>query len=209
MGASESSSCSQYGCTGPKNHDTWCIADSSGVLQEAVVVVTHSSSENFDDASSMPSATTLRSVESCPECRRRLSWTDGTPVHAYASNNGQRCRFDPFAAPPTLQGVLSTHGDQTLIRLVGDLDIAAAPDLVALVNAAAQRPGMRTLVVDLAGVSFMDSTGLGALIQARRLCADRGAELSLQAIGPRVRRVLDITGMSTTFGLSDEDDARC
>ena len=55
----------------------------------------------------------------------------------------------------------------------------------------------------------MDAAGVGALVEARRLCADRHAELRLRAVGPRVRRVLTITGMTHTFDLSDGDGGRC
>jgi anti-sigma B factor antagonist/stage II sporulation protein AA (anti-sigma F factor antagonist) len=98
---------------------------------------------------------------------------------------------------------LAVDGDQTVVSLRGELDIAAVPDLDALVAVAVSRPAMKTLVLDMSGVDFLDSGGIGALINARRLCADHGADLRLEAVHPRTRRVLAIAGMIDLFGITE------
>lgn len=145
----------------------------------------------------------LPSDEACPECGRALSWTDGVPVHAYAPGDQRRCTQDGQAASLRLTADLSTDGDETVIRLAGDLDLAAEPDLLALLRAAVSRPEMQTLILDLSGVGFMDSIGIGIVVQAARLCAEHHAELSVRAVGPRVRRILTIAGMTRTFDTAD------
>lgn len=101
-----------------------------------------------------------------------------------------------------LNAKLEVDGDATLLRMTGALDIAAVPELIALVHRAVERPRMRELVLDLGAVDFIDSTGIGSLVQARNQCRDSGAELRLAEVGPRVFRVLQITGMTQTFGLT-------
>ena len=55
---------------------------------------------------------------------------------------------------------LDTH---VLVRVVGDLDLDSAPALTAELKA---RLGPRPIVVDLSGIDFMDSSGLGVLVGA-------------------------------------------
>lgn len=108
-----------------------------------------------------------------------------------------------------LRADLSVDGDQTVVRLVGELDIATAPVLQDLVDTAASRAELRTLVLDLGGVDFMAAAGMNALVHAHRLCGERDASVRLRAVGPQVRRVLAITGMSARYGLCDADGGRC
>ena len=54
-------------------------------------------------------------------------------------------------------------------------------------------PGVKHLVVDLGGVSFMDSSGLRALIGVFKLVAERGGGMNLAHPQPNVKMVLEIT----------------
>ncbi|HNI36247.1 MAG TPA: STAS domain-containing protein [Microthrixaceae bacterium] len=79
-------------------------------------------------------------------------------------------------------------------RLVveGDLDIAVMDALTELIDAA---PQGSTVEVDLRAVSFMDSTGLRALLQGRAT----GREMVLVNPRPEVRRVLEIAEVVDLF----------
>jgi anti-sigma B factor antagonist len=104
---------------------------------------------------------------------------------------------------------MDADGDQTVIRLAGDFDIEAAPDLILLATRAVTRPEMRSLIIDMSGVGFMDSTGIAALVRAHHLCDSHGAEIHLRGVSVRVYKVLDITGLTDWFGLPDGDSGRC
>lgn len=80
-----------------------------------------------------------------------------------------------------------------IVALHGELDVASAGGLVdALVEVAGS-----TLVVDLSDLAFMDSTGIGALVVARkRVLADGQGQLVLSRPGGIVRRALEIVGLS-------------
>ncbi len=80
-----------------------------------------------------------------------------------------------------------------VVALHGELDIASADGLAeALVEVAGS-----TLVVDLSDLTFIDSTGIGALVLARnRILAHGQGELVLSRPGGIVRRVLEIVGLS-------------
>jgi anti-sigma B factor antagonist len=57
------------------------------------------------------------------------------------------------------------------------------------------------IVVDCAGVAFMDSSGLNALLTALRRQEDGGGELRLRDPSPAVARLLGLTGLEDHFGL--------
>ena len=81
-----------------------------------------------------------------------------------------------------------------VVALHGELDIVSAYDLaLALVDVAGS-----TLVVDLSDLTFMDSSGIGALLMARnRIMADGRGQLVLTRPGVFVRTTLEISGLSS------------
>lgn len=85
------------------------------------------------------------------------------------------------------------------LALGGELDLSNANDLLDLARA---RPaaGNGDLVVDLAEVTFMDSTGLSALVQIARLLEGKG-RLILQAPGKAVSRLFELTGVNAMSNL--------
>ena len=76
--------------------------------------------------------------------------------------------------------------DGTLLRVVGELDLVTEPELVAAL-AAVTAPPTR---IDLSGLSFMDSTGLRALLDAAREYP--GLQIS-GPLQPPVQRLLELT----------------
>lgn len=76
----------------------------------------------------------------------------------------------------------------------GEIDLATAPrlreEIVRLVDAGRDR-----LLVDLEGVEFMDSTGLGVLVAGLKHTRERGGDLALVCRRPQVLRLLAITGL--------------
>ncbi len=83
-------------------------------------------------------------------------------------------------------------GDVHIVRLRGELDMASADGLTdRLVEIAGP-----IVVVDLADLSFVDSTGLSALIVTRNRMEGNGDVLLVTRPQPNVRRVLEITGLA-------------
>ena len=94
-------------------------------------------------------------------------------------------------------------GAYVLVQVVGDLDLESAPAMTEELRA---RLGPRPLVVDLAGIEFMDSSGLGVLVGAHKEAAARGGALLLAAPGPRVHRIFKITKLHKVFALYETVD---
>jgi anti-sigma B factor antagonist len=85
-------------------------------------------------------------------------------------------------------------GGAVLVRPVGRLDLATATALRTGLAALAR--SHRLLVVDLAGVSFLDVAGLEALIAGRRAARRAGGDLRLARPPTQPRLVLELTGLN-------------
>jgi len=89
----------------------------------------------------------------------------------------------------------------TRLDVAGELDLATAPALREAVAGLLAAGEALTLVLELSGVSFLDSSGLGALLQARAEVLAAGGRLSLAGVQPGPRRVIAIAGLAGTFGI--------
>jgi anti-sigma B factor antagonist len=101
-----------------------------------------------------------------------------------------------LASPPADFDVARTEDDGgvVMLRPTGELDIATAPRLErALMHD--RRPGDR-VVLDLAGLEFLDSTGLRVIVNAVQAARTAHWELTLRQGPPAVRRVFEISGVA-------------
>jgi anti-sigma B factor antagonist len=117
---------------------------------------------------------------------------------AWTSKVGRAVVGEGDATP--VAGVEERNG-AVIVRLAGELDLYNAPTLRdELLKAADGSP--ERLVVDLSGLTFIDSTGLGVLIEARTRLTNRRAFL-LAAPGLETRRALEISGLDRHFSVHD------
>jgi anti-sigma B factor antagonist len=93
--------------------------------------------------------------------------------------------------------------DEVVLRLAGEIDMLTVARLSALVNEVLAEPPPR-IVLDLAGVTFCDSQGLGTLVVLSRKANHAQAVLVLSNVGDFLLRVLDITGLRTALMISNE-----
>jgi len=92
-----------------------------------------------------------------------------------------------------------------VVRLQGELDLYNADAVrAALLECCEEQP--ERLVVDLAAVTFIDSTALGVLIEARSRMENRRAFM-LASPGLETRRALEISGLDRHFSVHDSADA--
>ncbi len=96
---------------------------------------------------------------------------------------------------------------RTVLAITGELDLASVPVLEEAVTAqlaAATGDAPLDLVLDLSGLAFLDSSGLGALLRVRAQILEAGGRLSVSAVAPGPARVIAIAGLASTFGLREE-----
>jgi anti-sigma B factor antagonist len=96
---------------------------------------------------------------------------------------------------------IERHGAPTLV-ITGEVDLACADELRDQLHAITSMPSS-TGVVDLSGVTFLDSSGLGVLIAAKKRAADADADLALAAPSPACRKVLEISGADQFFEIRE------
>ncbi|MEU4247067.1 STAS domain-containing protein [Amycolatopsis sp. NPDC026612] len=89
-------------------------------------------------------------------------------------------------------------GTGPVITVEGELDVATAPRLRAGIAALVLERG-QLLVVDLAGVTFCDSSGISALIAARNVAEAAGAGVALVAVPARLSRTFGLIGLAGFF----------
>jgi anti-anti-sigma factor len=86
---------------------------------------------------------------------------------------------------------LQEQPQHVVVAVAGEVDMATAPELRTCLDALEGR-----VVVDLAEVTFLDSSGMGALVVARKRLLDLGGDLVVRAPQPHVRHVLEVTGLT-------------
>lgn len=80
------------------------------------------------------------------------------------------------------------------VVVAGEVDLASAGELrTAIAGLTARRP--ERLVVDLGAVTFVDSSGLGAIAGGLRSQREHGGELKVVGAAAHVRRVFEISGL--------------
>jgi anti-sigma B factor antagonist len=91
-----------------------------------------------------------------------------------------------------------------VLALEGELDLAVAPRMRARIEHAADG---RAVVIDMRGVTFLDSAALKELLRARTELPARDVRLVLVGVPPPVRRLLDLTRTSELFEDAPDVDA--
>lgn len=104
---------------------------------------------------------------------------------------------DPFA--------IAVRG--SMICLAGEIDIAAAPPLRAAAIDALEQSSGDELILDLSRVTFMDSSGIGALVAIRNAASAKDQAVRIVDPSPAVRRMLELTALTAVFGLHEVDRA--
>ena len=111
------------------------------------------------------------------------------------SSNIERARAGAAGGPETgltVQDVVS--GGWRTLRLCGEVDLAAR-DLLDDVIEHVCTSAIDGIVLDLSEVSFIDSTGVRAVVLLQRRCVERGTELRIISGSRAVRRIFEISGL--------------
>jgi anti-sigma B factor antagonist len=96
--------------------------------------------------------------------------------------------------PDEIVTSLDTDGDTTHLTLRGEVDVLTVDQVrLALEEALAARP--RQIVINLRELSFIDSTGLGALIYGFQRARDRGIRFRLSSPSRSIHQILALSGL--------------
>lgn len=106
--------------------------------------------------------------------------------------------LDDADNPEDLRIEAAAQQDVWVVVVEGELDASSAARLRSAVEEGLNE-GLSSVVLDLAGISFIDSSGLSALIHAYKEVEDREGALTLRAPSASVIRVLEMTGQTERF----------
>ena len=102
------------------------------------------------------------------------------------------------AAPAPFRVELRRDGDTVLVRPVGELDVATCASVRTELESAVES-GCARLILDLRGLTFMDSSGLHLMVTTQGTAVERGIRFSLIRGPAIVSRALELTGLQGRF----------
>ena len=97
-------------------------------------------------------------------------------------------------------------GDVAIVKVTGDITLNKGGDVLLKdkVQSLLQQ-GHKQVLVDLSGVAYVDSAGLGELVQAYATTKSRGGALKLMNVTKRLRDLLVVTKLLTVFETFDDE----
>jgi anti-sigma B factor antagonist len=98
-------------------------------------------------------------------------------------------------------------GDTYVVTARGELDVFTAPALRLDLQRLAENSAVAVLVIDLFAVTFLDSSGLGALVGALRRLRERGGSLRIVRPQTPAARIFELTGLGEVLDLYPTRDA--
>lgn len=101
---------------------------------------------------------------------------------------------------------IKPYGEATLVELEGEIDLHSAPPLKEALIEVGSAPSAR-VALDLSGVSFLDSTGIGALVGAFKKTRESQGQIAFFGARPRVKRVFQIAGLWNALPFYESRDA--
>lgn len=100
----------------------------------------------------------------------------------------------PLPAPESFGIVAVRHDDHTAaVSPAGDLDVSTSPRLLACIDELLAE-GRSEITLDLQAVTFIDSSGLGALVKAHKRAAP-SSEITVIRARPHIQRAMEISGI--------------
>jgi anti-sigma B factor antagonist len=98
--------------------------------------------------------------------------------------------------------------DQDTLILNGEVDAFTATDLKKEILDLTESTETKQLVLQMSGVSYMDSTGIGVIIAGYKSAKKNGSSLIVQGLSSRVKRLFDITGLSEIVEVKKLEEER-
>lgn len=98
-----------------------------------------------------------------------------------------------------------TVGNTLVARPAGDLDVHTAPSFITSIDDRLGEPGVSNLLICMKKVSFIDSSGLGALLGRYQRISELGGHMVLAGAPARIRPILDLSGVLQVIPLFENE----
>jgi anti-sigma B factor antagonist len=97
--------------------------------------------------------------------------------------------------------------DTHAVEVQGEIDVYTSPKVKEIVTELIDK-GNNHLVINLEGVRYIDSTGLGVLIGALKKVREKEGSINLVCNNPQIKKIFNITGLVKIFGIyKNEEEA--
>jgi anti-sigma B factor antagonist len=96
----------------------------------------------------------------------------------------------------------ASSGRAVVVTLAGEFDLSVEKLFSEIVTDGVVQDGHASVVLDLAEITFLDSSGIRALLVARKQALASGTRLSLRRPSPAVQRVLELTAVVGAFEIA-------
>ncbi len=117
-------------------------------------------------------------------------------------NRRSRRKSTVVAPARTLSVGFGRHEGTVVVSVAGEVDVGTAPILGDALEAVIDDQGNLSVCVDLAGMTFIDSTGLSVLVGALKRLRERGGHLTLANPSATTLRVLEIVGLTRVLEIA-------
>jgi anti-sigma B factor antagonist len=106
----------------------------------------------------------------------------------------------PLSGSPEI--TVDRGGNDAIVRPSGEINVYSSPDLRDSLQAIlSTEPLPRTVTVDLAGVPYIETSGIATLIEALRIARHHQIGFCLQGLGGSVLRLFEVTNVLTLFDI--------
>lgn len=102
--------------------------------------------------------------------------------------------------------VRPSDGEAHVVDLVGEIDVYTSPTVKEAITELID-DGHYHLIINLEGVRYIDSTGLGVLIGALKRVREHAGSVNLICTNPQVKKIFDITGLVKIFGIYENEQS--
>ena len=96
-------------------------------------------------------------------------------------------------------------GDIRIIELSGKITIGAGDVKLRELISQAVEEGKNDIVLDLGGVTAIDSSGIGEMVACYTTVTKRGGQLKLMHLSPKITDILQVTQLITVFDVFDDE----
>lgn len=95
------------------------------------------------------------------------------------------------------------EGKRSVVEVTGDIDLYTSPKLRQIVLELFRQRGQETVIVDLSGVQYVDSSGIASLVEGLQEAKKIDARFVLAGLNESPRHVLELTRLLAVFEIAD------
>lgn len=101
---------------------------------------------------------------------------------------------------------MNITGNTLVVRVNGELDLVVADEFRAKVDRKLDENPVRNLIINLQGVKFIDSSGLGAILGRYKRVAAGGGKVAVVGAAPQVTKILELSGIMKIMSAYEKEE---